>query len=371
MKLYLPIFLVLSAVVLWQALVLRDPSDSRRDPPASPDAPARLGHSRSARLSADLPDLPNDPLSAKSHRRFLRAVIELDKPSDQARASERWADSLTTPEKLAAALDSLTSASPDERAELMRTFGPALFSQWGRIDPVGGLLTLSKLGLEEQWLLSGEDSFLLTREATPDPPFPKALIDAWADEDPDGLVAQLSRPDSILKREELGRDGLKLNAGEIFQQLVTRQDQAWAIRQLDRFTTDGAASPLLSKESMTTSVAQKLVTAQGGVAAALEVARALPDSPSKERIVMDLAASHFLNRVEDTIDPNAKEAELPTELKDEYLALLRNSDEAGRQQFGKTFKSSYFALDSLDSKRMSFLQFFELEDLGRQFKESN
>jgi|GEM_PF-5979548 len=332
------------ALVVWQGIALnnlRSQSADETGPSPTANRPANT-----ERRHADLPPLPADPASADHQRDFLRQVATLRQPIDRSAAAESWADSLTTPEALKSALDALTEAPAEERAALMRQFGPALFSQWGRIDPKGGLLEWAGLELDDQWLLTDTDPSLLTMGAATGSPFPEPLIASWSISDPDGLFQELTGSDSLF-RSELAQ--LDIDLGEVFQQFAAQQDTASLIDRLDAFSKAGTESPPLPPGAMTSFVSNQLIADQGGVNAALAAAEALPESTARDRIVMDLTASQLMREVRALQGKGENAEALDPSTSQEILTSFEQASPAGQEQFLATLAKE--ALASWETRR--------------------
>lgn len=348
---------LIAALVVWQGIALhglRSQSAGETEPPPTAARPSKV-----ERRHTDLPSLPADPDSADHQRDYLRQASALRQPIDRSAAAESWADSLTTPEALKSALDALdalTGASAEERAAFMRQFGPALFSQWGRIDPKGGLIEWAGLELDDQWLLTDTDPSLLTMGAATGSPFPEPLIASWSISDPDGLFKELTGSESVFGSTKVrvpsydaendattyryemkaNAPGLDIDLGEIFQQFAAQQDTTSLIDRLDTFAkADTDASPL-PPGAMTSFVSNQLIAEQGGVDAALTAARALPESTARDRIVMDLTASQLMREVRALKGKGENAEAVDPSTRQEILTAFEKTSPAGQEQFLST-----------------------------------
>lgn len=340
MKLRLSLLLVLAALVAWQAVKLRQISDSdavRLDSQSTFSPPGDASSNSSSRT---LPEVPGTSSSAGDHRQFLRSVADLEAPSDQADVTELWVESLTSPAQLETALASLLEAPAGEREKLLRDFGPSLMSQWARIEPSGGLLAWARLDVADQWLIGDVDSELMSHLGEMKSPYPQTLMDTWAAHDPDGLISQLSQADSVFLSTEAGTKGLDFDLGRPFAKIAEQQDVSTLIRWLNALESRDVESPPLSLHAMNALAASRLVSEGEGVTSALEAARALPESPAQERIVMDLEASRLANQLLVATKNKETGGAIPPELAGEFLPVLRESSAAGRSQFLATLERS-------------------------------
>lgn len=342
---FIPFALI--SFVTWQGFKLRQTSTIQNDPVAQTTPPNTLSKSpKSLYSNVPMPDLPKDLTSITDHQKLLTDLVSLEDPIYKALAAEHWVSSLTTRETLQAALQGLLSAPTEEKELLLRSFGPALLSQWGRIDPADGILAWSKLDPTERALMVNESSLKSSnvfRSTNPDP-----LVDSWVAEDPEKFYKAITEREELFFSKEYSKQfheaGLEIDGADLYRRFARQEDTTNLIRRLDLLEENlkdfkpsypSEVTPdrqLVPRYAMATIISEKLISQHGTVADALEAARTLPSSPGRDRIVMDLATSNLYTQVIREAEHSGTEPTISPELKNQFMESFLGAGSAGQEQ---------------------------------------
>lgn len=178
---FISLIAIVLAVIGWQRLHINRLQAEVSPNPEGTDSPRQHLRASPPQLPP-LPDLPKRDATPSRHRAYLIDLLDPTQPAFNAHGVAAWAQTLASPEQFAVALQALLEAdqSHEEGSQLIARFGPALFKQWGKIDPQGAM---------EAWKTLGED---IHKD-----PLRDALLETWAiyhSEDLVGIIPELPKP---------------------------------------------------------------------------------------------------------------------------------------------------------------------------------
>ena len=117
-----------------------------------------------------------------------------------------------------------------------------------------------------------------------------------------------------------------IHPSELFRDFAKGQPIDTLIRHQESYLKKDEPSPVLPPLHLTPTLSNRLVSEAGSVDAAWEKAQELPDSPSRELILMDLGASRLMRAIiaNDGFDPG---------LAEDYRQAFLAATPTGQQQF--------------------------------------
>lgn len=292
--------------------------------------------------SRNLPTLPENLLSEEHQNDYLRKVSALEDPRDRVRALEQWTQSLATTDELRTALRTLLGAKGKERTALMNLFGPALLSQWGTIDPTGGIKEWSEVAYADQWRLNGSDPDLMHSFSLITSPIPESLLASWSSNDFQGFIDEFTDPESIFIHPDLHHTFLKDKVAKIFEVASAGQPVEYLISSVNTNASRIEESGGLHMAGLVPSLTNRLIEEQGGLLSALAAAESMPRTPVQESVVMDLKTSRLFKELGDQFEVAGFDSRPPDP---EILAEIRTSflDSAplAQSQYFLTLKNEY------------------------------
>lgn len=280
---------ILGGLIFWQQLRIADAESKFSDAVATETSKPTNDTKRPP------VNLLGPQASAAEHLIFLRELNAGRDPVRRTANAAEWASSLKTPEALTAALAALLDpAIPErERCEIAGRYGPALFAQWGAIDPIGGLLAWSKLPQRVCLSLQGEDhsqhGMLYVGDTDP-----THLLEGWAAHGfqkwPE-IRAMLLKDDAQAVEDKPQQIGIYTNG--IFEQMIGARPVE-VLRLIDQHRLGGVQFFFSADKTVLADMAKGLVRDLGSYDAGMkEFARFRGDygRQTGEMVLMGLKAS--------------------------------------------------------------------------------
>lgn len=183
------------------------------------------------------------------------------------------------------------------------------------------------------------------------------MFDSWVNTDPDAVFRALANGEELFLSEEYGpqfREArLELDGADLFQRLIAQEDVASSLGRLEQLSPameqeqspspERRRGPIVPARALVPLVSEKFIAEYGSLHAALNAARELPQTPSQERVVMDLTASSLVQEALAGAAQEGAEQVLSPELGERFLGVIDSASPAGREQFRDTIRFNLFA----------------------------